>query len=254
MVRKSKTSGTATSVPPRTKYTPLSIVALFFGLVEALLTYSSSQTDGYLQLVILSFMALFATGIAIAFFLVLWHRNWVFYPPSEFSSPSVQTYVKAMRVDGPQISEVAADGISKALSAEALVKKLDLTEVPESERRLRIEQVIDEVRNEAIANVGESVIHVDARPLKGRSAPQWEEPYTEKLTIEALLNRVWLRLQPFPPYEYGTVWILKDAHSDTVFDDVGPSWRNQSRARADERSLSDVGIRGGMHLEVVAKS
>lgn len=254
MARKSRSSDTAIGLSSITKYTPLSIVALFFGLVEGLLTYSSSQAEGGVQIAILTFMALFATGIAVAFFLILWHRNWVFYPPSDFSNPSVQTYVTAMRTDGPQISDVAADGISKALSAEALVEKLDLTKVPENQRRLRIEQVIDEVRSNAIANVGESVIHIDARPLKGRNAPQWEEPYTDNLTIEALLNRVRLRLQPFPPYEYGTVWILKDARSDKVFDDVDPNWRNQSRVRADERSLSDVGIRGGMHLEVVAKS
>lgn len=206
-----------------------------------------------MQVAIFLFMGLFAVAIAVAFFLFLWHRNWVFYPPSEFASPSVETYINAMRGSpGPKISDVAADSVSKALSDVDLLKKLDLSENTEEERRRAIEELADEIRAEAASNVQTALLRIDARPLKGEEAPHWEQPYDPKLPVNVFLDRVWLGMQPFPPYDYGTVWVLKDVHSGRVFDEIGPTWARRTGAGdADQRPLEDVGLRGGMALEVL---
>ncbi len=239
---------------PTRKYTPLSIVALFFSSVEASLAYSFSEAPFGMQVAIFLFMGLFAVAIAVVFFLFLWHRNWVFYPPSEFASPSVETYINAMRgSSGPKISEVAADSVSKALSDVDLLKKLDLSDQTEEGRRRALEELADEIRAQAASNVETALLRIDARPLKGDDAPNWEQPYDPKLPVNVFLDQVWLGMQPFPPYDYGTVWVLKDVHSGKVFDEIGPTWAKRTGSGdTDHRLLEDVGLTGGMALHVLA--
>ena len=203
MLEDSSTSGQASTTTRQKRYSPLSLVALFFGLVEIGLAYSSGVSSGYVRIAVLVFMGLFAIGVAATFFVFLWHRNWVFYPPSEFSSPSVQAYVTAMRGPNVSISQVATDEVSRAFADDALLKRLQAREVPEEQRAL-VGRVVSEIRNEVIENVAAAVLHIDARPLKGPTAPVWEEPYDEKLTVSRLLGGVWLRIQPLAPYGYGT--------------------------------------------------
>ena len=239
----------------RKSHSPLSVVALFFGLVELGLAYCSGISSGYVQIAVLGFMGTFAIGIAVTFFVFLWYRNWVFYPPSEFSAPSVQAFVNAMRgPPGVSISQVATDEISRAFADEVLSRRLQAKDVPEEQREL-IGLVVGEIRREAVKNVAASVLHIDARPLKGPEAPVWEEPYIEELTVRQLLDRVWLNVQPLPPYGYGTMWLLKDAASGEFFSSIGPAHGAAgSIADTDMRTVRQVGIMGGMRLEVVPGS
>ena len=205
-----------------------------------------------MQIAIFIFMGAFGLGIAIAFFAILWKRPWVFYPPSEFSASSPRAFVNAMASGGPSITDVAAGGISNALSAKALLKKLDLADVPIEQRERRIERVVQEVREDAITYVSNAVLRLDARPLIGKHGPRWEEPFDETMPVGAFLDRVLLRLQPFPPHAYGTAWVLKNTASQTVYEDIGPNWAQRSRKGTfDDRSLAQVGIKGGMVLEVI---
>ncbi len=198
-------------------------------------------------------MGIFAVGIAVTFFTFLWKRNWVFYPPSEFSDASVQAFVNAMRHDGPTISRIAVDSLSRAFADDALLEKLDIVRIPKEQRRMSIEQVVQEIRENVIGNVEASVLRIDARPLKGSDGPQWEEPYDVGMTVNRFLDRVWFRLQPFAPYPYGTVWCLRDASSGEVFEDIGSTWsKRQGIGISDNRSVREVGITGGMTLEVFA--
>ena len=243
------------SQDPRTKisHSPLSVIALFFGAVEFGLAYSAGVSSGSIQVAVLVFMALFATGIAITFFVFLWKRNWVFYPPSEFVSVPVQSYVDAMRHERPNISKIAAEGITRAFADEDLFERLPKEKALKEQQQTTIRAVMDEIRERALANVGASVICIDPRPLKGESDVSWEEPYDPDMRVHSFLNRIWFRLQPFAPSPYGTTWVLKDAETKKLLDEIGPSAPEQQRPEdQDDRSLEEVGIRGGMTLEVVA--
>ena len=234
-------------------HNPLSVIGLFFGLVEAGLAYSTGVSSGWLQIAVLAFMGIFAVSIAATFFTFLWKRNWVFYPPSEFSDASVQAFVNAMRDDGPTISRIAVDSLSRAFADEALLEKLDIVRIPKENRRSSIEQVVQEIRENVIGNVEASVLRIDARPLQGEDGPQREEPYDAGMPVNRFLDRVWFRLQPFAPYPYGTVWCLRNASSGKVYDGIGPAWvKRQGIGIPDSRSVREVGITGGVTLEVFA--
>lgn len=87
----------------------------------------------------------------------------------------------------------------------------------------------------------------------GKTAPVWEEIYNDDTPVDSWLNRVAWRLEPFPPYPYGTVWLLKDVSSGKIYDDIGVTWAKKQGLRQDNRLLNEVGIRGGMNFEVIAK-
>ena len=198
-------------------------------------------------------MGLFAITIAVTFFVFLWKRNWVFYPPSEFYDVPVDGYVRAMRGDETSISSMAIRVLNKALDNETLQDKLVPTKIPVDRRQTTVEHLIEEIRRNAIASVRASVLSMDARPLRGEGGDQWEEAYDADMLAWRFIDRVWARLQPFPPYEYGSVWVLRDASSGTIFDDMGPGWRQRHGGGGkDERTIAESGMIGGMKLELVA--
>ena len=189
-------------------------------------------------------MALFAVGIAGTFFTFLWKRNWVFYPPSDFPSASVESYVAAMRGGADLNLDQLTDRIEQVF--DEAKKRTN----PEDEATIR---QLEELRRNAVGEIEASALRFDARPLLGKTAPVWEEIYNEDTSVDSWLDRVAWRLQPFPPYSYGTVWLLKDVSSGKIYDDIGSAWAKQQGAAKDNRPLSEVGIRGGMNFEVIEK-
>jgi tetratricopeptide (TPR) repeat protein len=78
--------------------TPLRIIALFVSLTEAVAGLALVNTSGGIQVALTAFVAVFPVLVAAAFFLTLWYRNYVFYPPSDFGDDTdVAKYVGAMR-------------------------------------------------------------------------------------------------------------------------------------------------------------
>ena len=198
-------------------------------------------------------MALFAVGIAGTFFMFLWKRNWVFYPPSDFQSVPVKDYVAAMRGTDLNLNRLT-DRVELVFDDDSLLEKLNHSVIlPEAERGEAIRQIFKELRGNAVGEIEASALRFDARPLMGKAAPVWEEIYNEDTSVDSWLNRVAWRLEPFPPYDYGTVWLLKDVSSGKIYDDIGSIWAKQQGAAKDNRPLGEVGIRGGMNFEVIAK-
>lgn len=239
---------------PKKAYSPLGVICVFFGLVELGLAYSSGVSDGVVQIAILIFMGLFAIGIAATFFVFLWCRNWVFYPPSEFGGATVQTYVNAMRGDGLDITQIASNSLTRAFADSTWLDNLGLERLPKDERKDFVDGLLQKLQDRVIAGVEESVIRIDPRPIKGKHSTEWEEPYDPEMPVERLINRIWLQLQPFAPYPYGTSWILKDTTTGKTFDNIEIStageWQGGTR---DIKTVGEAGFKGGMALEVVHK-
>lgn len=79
------------------KITPLWIVAAFVTLTEAVLGYAITKTEGGVQIALTVFVICFALLVFGAFFLVLWFKPYVFYPPSEYFDGDPKKFVEAMR-------------------------------------------------------------------------------------------------------------------------------------------------------------
>ncbi len=83
------------------KVTPLWIVAAFVTLTEAVMGYAVTKVTGGVQVALTMFVIAFALLVASAFFLILWNRPYVFYPPSEYGSIDPKTFVSAIRQEVP---------------------------------------------------------------------------------------------------------------------------------------------------------
>jgi hypothetical protein len=64
-----------------------------------------------------------------------------------------------------------------------------------------------------------------------------------------------LPLDPKKPYIYGKTWLIKDAESGKIFDELElqDGMTELSIHVEDMRSLSEVGIKPGMRLEVIPR-
>ncbi len=86
-----------------TQFTPLGIVAAFVGLTEVVVGVALTQVSGGIQVILTVFVMLFPLLVAIAFFLILWYRAYVFYPPSEYGNINPKDFMGAIR-DAPMVA------------------------------------------------------------------------------------------------------------------------------------------------------
>jgi hypothetical protein len=89
--------------------TPLWVISIFVSLTEVVLGVAASKTTGNIQVALVGFVMVFPMFIAAAFFLCLWSRPWVFYPPSDYGGMDVQQYVAALKAAPPQLVKETKD-------------------------------------------------------------------------------------------------------------------------------------------------
>jgi len=82
---------------PPSKITPLWIIASFVSFTEVVLGIAVTQVDGGIQIALTAFVITFPLLVASAFFLILWFKTGVFYPPSEYGNTDPMKYVSAMK-------------------------------------------------------------------------------------------------------------------------------------------------------------
>ncbi|MGH7774968.1 MAG: hypothetical protein ACREQA_22300 [Candidatus Binatia bacterium] len=111
------------------RITPLWVVAAFVTLTETVLGYAVTKVTGNVQIALTSFVIVFALLVAGGFFLILWNRPYVFYPPSEYTSIDPARFIDALRSALPKkVSEqlkLAADVQKRSLDEEALFALVD---------------------------------------------------------------------------------------------------------------------------------
>jgi hypothetical protein len=112
--------------------TPLWVISLFLSLTEAVTGIAATQAKGGAQVALTAFVIAFPALVAFAFFAILWHRPFVFYPPAEFGpSVGVADYVNAMtnKVEGVRADvEAEAGNLRVAVSRdiEQFTQRLDV--------------------------------------------------------------------------------------------------------------------------------
>ncbi len=89
------------------KLSPLWVISLFVSLTEVVTGIAVTQATNGIQIALTSFVILFPLLVASAFFIILWNRPYVFYPPNEFANGvDVSKYVEAM---APKVENLKAD-------------------------------------------------------------------------------------------------------------------------------------------------
>lgn len=238
---------------PRRGLSPLWIIAIFLSFSETVLSVAVIHTAGGIQIALTTFVVVFPAIVCGLFFLILWKRPYVFYTPAEFGGKvDVQAYVEAMHYRGrtpntTPISESAIRSVElklKALFENALAAPID----PLQNAELILKETADAVR--------QSVIQIDSRPMFGNKGKAWEESFDPDRRMDDFLNTLYFEMEPLglPIFSYGRFWALKDVRSGMVFVPAGSQWACLNGAENDNRTLSDVGLRGGMKLDVLRLS
>lgn len=218
---------------------PIWVIGGLLGVTDAGLAYVAGVTVGCVQIAVLIFLGLYTCALAGMFFLILWNRPWVLYPPSEYGSTSVREFVAAMQGD-PALAERLAKELGNELSPDgALGQKLsDATSDLDPAQRQVVLDVAERTRKAVVDRIRNAVVYVDPSPLKGEGSGRWELAYEPEMPASRFADQILWRLQPFPPYAYGTNWALREGASGVVIDLA-------------QGTVQEAGILGGMTLQVI---
>jgi hypothetical protein len=207
----------------------------------------------------------FAPLVAFGFFLVLWFRPYVFYPPADFAHVDVAAYVAAMRnssiVSGDKLYSQVEQAVRSVLSSEGTLSSF--AQIIDDKDHLAYENLSRALQNFATETVEKirkaGFVTVDSRPLDKNRGSRLQIPYDQSLRVDEFLDRVYFAINKnsaiadslLMPFTYAKAWILRDRDSGKVFDKIGTIWAWQEGKQTDNRYAVDVGISAGMLLEAV---
>ncbi|MBU8921692.1 MAG: hypothetical protein KOO63_07710 [Bacteroidales bacterium] len=138
------------------KMTPLWVISLFLSLTEVVTGIAVTQATGNVQVALTVFAIAFPSVVAIAFFLILWFRPYVLYPPTEFGTTvDVGTYVRAMTnkielVGSDVPAELANLRSSVAIRSNAEVARIDAVEQQMERLISRVGSVPEEASDQEV--------------------------------------------------------------------------------------------------------
>ncbi|MGA9580794.1 MAG: hypothetical protein WBR13_02355 [Allosphingosinicella sp.] len=227
-------------------------------MTEAAMSFAATQTTGSVQLLFTAFAIFLAICVVALFFITLWYRPWVLYHPGEYGRQDVGRYVEAMNIRGRD--EISLDqSIQRSLRTifvEDFVPALERLPI-DAHTRETLRGRLDHAADQAVADIrNSSFLSFDFREILGEESPPWVVPYERFGSVSAMLDDVWINLmEQMPARTYGHSWILKSVSSNEIFDEMGRRYAYLAFGTStDRRSLSEVGIRPGMHLSTIPLS
>jgi hypothetical protein len=226
---------------------PLWIISLFLTISEIAVGAAATQTQGWLQSVLVIFSVAFPTGIAATFFAILMRRPYVLYAPKDYSkSASVKDFVNALNSSRGRSIENMEAAIRSAME-ETLPKILD-KKFSERDRELIVAEAIESARGD----FRHRFIRVSFSGI-GAVLPTVEIPVDEETRVQEFLNEAWSFTQGVvPPFTYGIEWALFDPKTNRTYREMGSVWaRSNQLGMSDTRRLFDTGVRAGDHLEAI---
>jgi hypothetical protein len=234
---------------PRRGLSPLWMIALFLSFSETVLGIAVVQTSGGIQIALTCFVIAFPLVVSALFFLILWKRPYVFYPPGEFSAEvDVRTYVEAMQspVRSPQatpVSEAAIRNIEAKMMT--ISAELEKTKDPKQQAALILKGTVDAVK--------ESVVRIDAHPMFGYEGRVWEEPFDPEMAVRDFLDSLYFELKAWGvrPFTYGKVWAIRNMETGETLLSAGRDWARRNGMSDDQRAIGQLGLKGGVTLEIV---
>jgi len=238
------------SIPTPKFFNPLSIIFTFFSFTEVMLGYAVSKTAGSIQLTLTVFVVTFPTLAAIAFFVFLWYRPKHLYAPKDFLTDEAFLKSLAESQESPSLAQLEAE-IQKVVTA-----KLTSTELVGKVAMHGDEGKVEEILRSAASDISKTIheqqfftvtFKAFASDIEDLTLPA--DGFNTVNDLIAQLHRV-LRSR-VRPYHYGTDWALRDAATGKTIQTARMlAGLPPGRRLTDSRTLPEIGIRPGSHLEV----
>ncbi|WP_437829276.1 hypothetical protein [Sorangium sp. So ce1153] len=228
--------------------TPLGVIATFVMLSEVVTGVAATQTSGMVQVAFCAFAIAFPLMVATAFFMVLWRRPYVLYPPQEFGNQvDVKHYVEAMRAQTLGTQEVLTlvrTSITEALESrearEALLRSSAAVSSVASATALH--EASDALVRRAVRSIQSTTVSIDLSEFGGTS--ELILAYEQSQESFMFLSFIYFQINDHvPPYTYGQSWGLQDCESGALLP-CGLDWKNNS--------VGNIGIKPGMRYRAVA--
>ncbi|WP_438006245.1 hypothetical protein WME89_47835 [Sorangium sp. So ce321] len=231
--------------------TPLGVIATFVMLSEVVAGVAATQTSGMVQVAFCSFAIAFPLLVATAFFMILWRRPYVLYPPQEFGAQvDVKNYVEAMRAQTLGTQEVITlvrTSITEALESrearEALLRSSAAASSAASATALH--EASDALIRRAVQSIQATTVGVDLSEFGGTT--EMIVPYDQSQESFVFINAIYYQIShQVPPYTYGQSWGLQESDSGAIVLPSRADWRTSH--------IGDMGIKAGMRYRAVALS
>ncbi|WP_437737567.1 hypothetical protein [Sorangium sp. So ce1335] len=228
--------------------TPLGVIATFVMLSEVVTGVAATQTSGMVQAAFCAFAIAFPLLVATAFFMVLWRRPYVLYPPQEFGAQvDVKHYVEAMRAQALGTQEVITlvrTSITEALESrearDALLRSSATASSTASATALH--EASDALVRRAVQNIQSATVSIDLSEFGGTG--ELILPYEQSQDSFIFLSSIYFQISDqVPPYTYGQSWGLQDCESGAILP-TGLDWKSNC--------VGNIGIKAGMRYRAVA--
>jgi hypothetical protein len=236
--------------PPQ-NINPLWIITLFFSFTEVALGFAVFNTIGGIQIALTSFVIIFPLLSAIGFFTLLWSRPEHLYAPKDYTND--EAFLKSIegartsRTNIINLDKEIQDRINGFLTSDELVQKLSDSQGEQLKKLLQTtaEDITSDIRESNFFTIS----------LKGIS-PELDDmiiPVDGFTSFDSLTNEIYFALNgAVPPYTYGTTWVIRDKKSKNIFRHARMiTGIGAGKYIEDNRTLSEVGIKAGMSLEIV---
>jgi len=215
------------------KISPLWVITAFLTFTEVIAGIAITKATGGVQIALTAFVVAFPLLVSTAFFVILWHRPFVLYPPSDYSGVDVGRFVDAMQ------RRQSDEKKTLALVQETM---FSAASTPETKR----------FANSAIQRLNDSLIFIELDVINGRKGDVYVAPFVPERAVHELLDDVWVSISDFvPSYTFGSVWALQEVETNHVYSDLGRRWARKHRMKEDTRTLKEVGLRPGIKLRAI---
>ncbi|MFF7689657.1 hypothetical protein ACFZB6_26370 [Streptomyces syringium] len=242
------------SQPPNTPrgpraLNPLWIISLFLTVSEAAAGAAATQTQGWLQAVLVLFSVIFPIGVASAFFAILVQRPYVLYAPKDYSkNPSVRDFVNALNTSRNRSVENMEASIRSAIE-EVIPKMLDA-----KMGAIGQDAIVAGVIESAREDFRHRFIEISYNQMD-HDVASVQIPVGDDTLVQEFLNEAWSFAPEWvPPYTYGDRWVLIDQKKGHAYRRMGTAWARLHRKESDDRLLYSTGISAGDTLHAVPLS
>jgi hypothetical protein len=238
-------------------FTPLGIIAAFIALAETVAGLAAVKTGGSVQLMFAAFACSFPILIAAIFFLILWKRSYVLYPPRDFDGGvDVRHFVDAMRhqaIGNQELQTLLRSTISETLGSQQT--QLTLAQVSAEATPVKagaLKQVSESLIEQAVGRLQSAVITIDISAFRKSADADLVFPYDATEDAFGLLSAVYFQIDDFvPPYTYGKQWALQDIASDDYILPTEVDWKDNFALAESGATVHDLGLKPGAKLRAI---
>jgi hypothetical protein len=151
-------------------------------------------------------------------------------------------------IKGPgfEIGSAAPHGKNETPAADIVIEKA-IKALPSNESK--------DTKLELAKQIRSAYIRIDSHPLLQDDGHIWDEYIDDNLQVYTFLNRIWFEMRGLiKPFRYGKDWLIRNKTTGDIYPLLGSAWAKLHGFDDDTRLLSEIGIVGGMEIEVITPS